>query len=199
MLGNGWTYRGFIKLGFQLGEEAEKMRFWLWIHRKESRWGHTPLSRRLRGWQEDFPNPVAPQPGDSAEGETLVNGGLQPTIQQLPTLAMEEAQQSASMDPKPDPCNVLQRKTNYSLQQPNKAILKKAGECLNQNEVHALTCRAARSWWKMKKLFINSASTKSINPRKKGQPPDTWSAFAMLSHSHMYNSHVNSVCFRKPV
>lgn len=83
-----------------------------------------------RGWQGDIPI-----------CHTSVNGGLQLMTQQLPTLAPEEVQQSASMDPTPDLCKALQRKTTYRLQQPNEAIFKKVGECLNKNTVHALICR----------------------------------------------------------
>lgn len=144
--------RGFIKVGFQLGEEAEKMRFWLGINRKESHWGHTPLSRWLQGWQEDIPIPCCPAArrqcrgrnigkrrppaDDPAAAHTGNGGGATVWIQNL-TRAI-----------------VLQRITTYSLQQPNKAILKKAGECLNQNEVHALTCRVVAPGGKWRNCLL---------------------------------------------
>lgn len=88
---------------------------------------HSPLKATTGGGRETSPYATAPQPGDGADCETSVNGGLQLTTQQLPTLAPEEVRQSASMNPTADLCNALQRKTTYSLQHPNKAILKKGG------------------------------------------------------------------------
>lgn len=127
----------FIRVVVQLAEEAEKVSYWLWIQRKEQGWGHTPpLKKTTGGGGETSPYVTALQPGDGAESETSVSGGLQLMTQQLPKLAPEEVWQSASMDPAPDLCNALQGKTAYSLQQPNKAILKK-GECLNKNKVHS--------------------------------------------------------------
>lgn len=82
---------------------------------------HTPLKATTEGGRETSPYATAPQPGDGAEGETSVNGSLQLTTQQLPTLAPEEVRQSASMNPTADLCNALQRKTTSSLQQSNMA------------------------------------------------------------------------------
>lgn len=81
----GMTGSSLQKAVEELGEEARKASYWLWLWRRKTLSKH-PFKGSCRKWQGGIPNtPSTPTSAagtyTSIEGKALVNGGLQLILQ----------------------------------------------------------------------------------------------------------------------